>query len=170
MLDKILLFGVVGFEEIDFIVFIVVGFFCFVLIFVGLVICICEYYYCKRICIFEFVNMYQVEDFILMKILCFVVIYMEKGVDININGYSNGDVYEIEKEILMESIQFCVNFNENGLMVGIMGMLERQFIVFYLLFLFLFLGSEYLQFVFKEEELLQSQDNFIYYIDDDYSE
>lgn len=29
---------------------------------------------------------------------------MEKGVDININGYSNGDVYEIEKEILMESI------------------------------------------------------------------
>lgn len=160
--------GAAGLEELDLIVLIAAGSFCLVLILVGLVICIREYYHRKRTRTFEFANMYQAEDFTLTKIPRPAVTYTEKGVDINTNGHSNGDAHEIEKETLMESIQLRVNSNENGLMVGITGTLERQSTVsnpspspp----------GSEHLQLVPREEEPLQSQDNPIYFIDDDHSE
>lgn len=160
--------GTAGLEELDLIVLIAAGSFCLVLILVGLVICIREYYHRKRTRTFEFANMYQAEDFTLTKIPRPAVTYTEKGVDINTNGHSNGDAHEIEKETLMESIQLRVNSNENGLMVGITGTLERQSTVsnpspspp----------GSEHLQLVPREEEPLQSQDNPIYFIDDDHSE
>lgn len=160
--------GAAGLEELDLIVLIAAGSFCLVLILVGLVICIREYYHRKRTRTFEFANMYQAEDFTLTKIPRPAVTYTEKGIDINTNGHSNGDAHEIEKETLMESIQLRVNSNENGLMVGITGTLERQSTVsnpspspp----------GSEHLQLVPREEEPLQSQDNPIYFIDDDHSE
>eukprot|EP00105_Crassostrea_gigas_P020395 XP_011439169.1 PREDICTED: uncharacterized protein LOC105336519 isoform X2 [Crassostrea gigas] len=162
--------GAAGLEEIDLIVLIAAGSFCLVLILVGLVICIREYYHRKRTRTFEFANMYQAEDFTLTKIPRPAVTYTEKGADINTNGHSNGDAHETEKETLMESIQLRVNSNENGLMVGITGTLERQSTVSHTSPSPSPPGSEHLQLVPKEEEPLQSQDNPIYYIDDDHSE
>lgn len=168
--DKTLPPGAAGLEEIDLIVLIAAGSFCLVLILVGLVICIREYYHRKRTRTFEFANMYQAEDFTLTKIPRPAVTYTEKGADINTNGHSNGDAHETEKETLMESIQLRVNSNENGLMVGITGTLERQSTVSHPSPSPSPPGSEHLQLVPKEEEPLQSQDNPIYYIDDDHSE
>lgn len=162
--------GAAGLEEIDLIVLIAAGSFCLVLILVGLVICIREYYHRKRTRTFEFANMYQAEDFTLTKIPRPAVTYTEKGADINTNGHSNGDAHETEKEALMESIQLRVNSNENGLMVGITGTLERQSTVSHPSPSPSPPGSEHVQLVPKEEEPLQSQDNPIYYIDDDHSE
>lgn len=165
--------GAVGLEELDLIVLIGAGSFCLVLILVGLVICIREYYHRKRTRTFEFANMYQAEDFTLTKIPRPAVTYTEKGVDINTNGHnghSNGDTHDTEKETLMDTIQLRVNSNENGLMVGITGTLERHSAPAHLSPSPSPPGSEHLQLVPREEEPLQSQDNPIYFIDDEHSD
>ncbi|XP_048774151.2 mucin-2-like isoform X2 [Ostrea edulis] len=154
-----------GLEEIDLIVIIAAGAFCFVLISAGLIICVREYYTRRRTRTFELAN-YQGEDFTLTRIPRPAVNYTDKNVDTRANGHSNGDPNDTER--LMDSIHLRVNSNENGLMVGITGTLERQKAELDSSPPTSNAGSEHLQFplVPKESESLQSQDNPIYYIDE----
>ncbi|XP_061189100.1 uncharacterized protein LOC133197204 isoform X2 [Saccostrea echinata] len=161
-----------GLEEIDLIVLIAAGAFCFVLISAGLVICIRESYRRKRTRTFELANKYQAEDFTLTKIPRPAVNYTEKGEDIHSNGHNNGDPTDVERETLMDSLHLRVNSNENGLMVGITGTLERQKAEPDSSPTPSVTDSEHLKvpLVSRKEETLQSQDNPIYYIDDEHNE
>ncbi|XP_062597815.1 mucin-2-like isoform X2 [Saccostrea cucullata] len=159
-----------GFEEIDLIVLITAGAFCLVLVSAGLVICIRESYRRKRTRTFELANKYQAEDFTLTKIPRPAVNYTEKGEDIHSNGHNSGDQSAAERETLMDSLHLRVNSNENGLMVGITGTLERQKAEPDSSPAPSITDSEHLKvpLVSRQEEPFQSQDNPIYYIDDEH--
>jgi hypothetical protein len=154
-------------QEIDLIIIIAAGALCFILISAGLVICVREYYSRRRTRTFELANKYQGEDFTLTKIPRPAINYTEKDVDVQTNDHVNGDPNDTER--LMDSIHLRVNTNENGLMIGITGTLERQKAELDSSPPTSTAGSEHLQFplVPKETESLQSQDNPIYYIDDE---
>lgn len=155
-----------GLEEIDLIVLIAAGSFCLVLIIAGLVICIREFYHRKRTRVFELANKYQVEDFTLTKIPRPAVTYSEKGVEVHTNGH--GDPHDLEGGSLRDSIHLRVNSNENGLVIGITGTQEWQQAAATPSPSSSLPESEHLDLplVPKEGESLQSQDNPIYYIDD----